>query len=71
MLTKDTGDFLLYYKEGQDPEEDFVAQYQYATNTLMNFWATIQIQMSPTCTNMLEVVEKLEAFEKSIAEELK
>lgn len=71
MLTKDTGDFLLYYREGMDPEEEFVAQYQYATHTLMNFWTTIQIQMSPTCTNMLAVVEKLEAFEKSIVEELK
>lgn len=70
MLTKDTGDFLLYYREDMDPEDDFVAQYEYATYTLMNFWGTIRIQMSPNCTNMLEVVEKLEAFETSIRESL-
>lgn len=70
MLTKDVGRFLLYYREGMDPEEEFVAQYEYATYTLMNFWGAIQIQMSPNCTKMLEVVEKLEAFETSIRENL-
>lgn len=70
MLTKDVGRFLLYYREGMDPEEEFVAQYEYATYMLMNFWGTIRIQMSPNCTNMLEVVEKLEAFETSIRENL-
>lgn len=70
MNTKDTGDFVLYYHAGSSPEEDFVAQWRKSTNTLMNFWGTIQIQMSPTCVNMLEIVEKLEAFEKSIMDEL-
>jgi hypothetical protein len=67
MLTKDTGDYLLYYREGQDPEEEFVAQYHHPTRKLMNFWGTIEMTMSPTCTNMVEVVEKLEAFEKAVA----
>lgn len=69
MNTKDTGDFVLYYHAGSSPE-DFVAQWWKSMNILMNFWETIQIQMSPTCVNMLEVVEKLEAFEKSIRDEL-
>jgi hypothetical protein len=71
MLTKEIGEYVVYYREGMDPTEEFVAQHHLASNTLMNFWANVWIQTKANCTNVPELVEKMEAFEKTVSSQLR
>ena len=65
-----TSDKIVYYTDGQDPSEECIAWFEFKTRKLRNFWGTIEIHISPNATNVLEVAEKLAAFEKSIIDSL-
>lgn len=71
MLKLEKEGFILYYTEGQDPEEEFKAQYKIETGQLMNFWATIVIDLgNVTPAEIDEAAADLVEFEKKIIDKL-